>query len=391
VFALLLVPGSMVACSGGSGDGLPPSPPSSSLPGSFDAVFSQVQDYVFTPGCAVSGCHTGAGAPQGLQLDSVNSYANLVGVASSENPSSLRVKPGDPDSSYLIQKLEGTASSGVRMPLGAAPLDASIIAIVRQWISDGAVDDRKQTAGPIRVAAMSPAPGSILDSSPSQILIGFDRDPDAATINGATFLVEASGGDGSFGDGNETAIAAASLTVPSANVRSAVFVPTGLSSDEVYRVTLRGSGSSGVLDLAGNALDGEFSGTFPSGNGTEGGDFVADFSIVTPPPAGSTLDEIQAAVFSVGCAACHSGIGSALPGVLDLSSADASFLSLVNVTSIEDGNFLRVRPGDPDNSYLVLKLEGSATVGEQMPQGGPPLDAAAIAAIRNWITNGALR
>ncbi len=35
---------------------------------------------------------------------------------------------------------------------------------------------------------------------------------------------------------------------------------------------------SGIQDNAGNALDGEFSGTFPSGNGVPGGNFVARLS-----------------------------------------------------------------------------------------------------------------
>lgn len=39
-----------------------------------------------------------------------------------------------------------------------------------------------------------------------------------------------------------------------------------------YTLTIR---SGGIRDVAGNALDGEFYGTFPSGNGTPGGDFVA--------------------------------------------------------------------------------------------------------------------
>jgi hypothetical protein len=33
--------------------------------------------------------------------------------------------------------------------------------------------------------------------------------------------------------------------------------------------------SGGIRDLVGNALDGEFRGTFPSGNGQAGGDFVS--------------------------------------------------------------------------------------------------------------------
>ena len=67
-----------------------------------------------------------------------NSYANLVNVASHEVPSLKRVEPGDPDNSYLVQKIEGTAAVGGRMPLGRAPLTAAQIALIRQWISEGA-------------------------------------------------------------------------------------------------------------------------------------------------------------------------------------------------------------------------------------------------------------
>ncbi len=50
----------------------------------------------------------------------------------------------------------------------------------------------------------------------------------------------------------------------------------------------------------------------------------------------------------------------------------------------------RVAAGDSDNSYLIHKLEGTATVGARMPQGGPFLDQATIDAIRTWIDQGAL-
>ena len=45
-----------------------------------------------------------------------------------------------------------------------------------------------------------------------------------------------------------------------------------------YLFTIRDStnGDSSVQDLAENHLDGEFYGTFPSGNGINGGDFVAE-------------------------------------------------------------------------------------------------------------------
>ena len=52
----------------------------------------------------------------------------------------LRVKPGDPDGSYLIRKLEGGRIVGERMPLGSAPLPPETLAVIREWIARGAPD-----------------------------------------------------------------------------------------------------------------------------------------------------------------------------------------------------------------------------------------------------------
>jgi hypothetical protein len=50
----------------------------------------------------------------------------------------------------------------------------------------------------------------------------------------------------------------------------------------------------------------------------------------------------------------------------------------------------RVAAGNPDDSYLIRKLEGGPDIGgSRMPQGGPFLDQAIIDQIRQWITDGA--
>jgi hypothetical protein len=137
--AICLAVATCAGC-GGSGVGLDnngrPIGPGGSDLGPLTADFKSIQDHVFTPICTV--CHAGAGAPQGLRLDAVNSYGLLVGIPSTEAPSVLRVVPGDPDNSYVIQKLEGHASVGARMPYGGPYLDTTTIAVIRQWISDGA-------------------------------------------------------------------------------------------------------------------------------------------------------------------------------------------------------------------------------------------------------------
>ena len=392
---LVLASAMLVACGGGGGGGgggiNPPPPPPPPPPPAFGANFSEIQANVFTSTCATAGCHTGAGAPEGLRLDETNSYGLLVGVASNQNPAILRVAPSDPDNSYLIMKLEGNA--GVQMPFGGTPLAQSTIDIIRQWITDGAIDDRAQATDPIRVTSLSPVPDAVLNAAPTQIVAIFDRDPDASTVNANTFTLESSGGDTTFGDGNEAAVVAASVSVPMANPGTAVFDINGVLADETYQVTLSGSGAAMILDQDANALDGEFGGAFPSGDGTEGGNFVAQFSIVTPPPAGQTLDEIQAAVFGPTCSTggCHSGGGVELPTSMDLTSADASFASLVNTASVDVPALLRVDPDDPDDSYLIRKLEGTQSIGVRMPAVGPALDQAVIDDIRAWITNGAQR
>src|SRR5258707_5199478 len=91
--------------SGGSGS-LPPLSPD----------LDSIQANIFTPICSV--CHIGGGAPEGLRLDSADSFNLLVGVPSTEVPSLVRVKPGDPDNSYIIQKLENHAAVGAQMPDG---------------------------------------------------------------------------------------------------------------------------------------------------------------------------------------------------------------------------------------------------------------------------------
>ena len=388
----------LAACSGGNGTGGDNDPGGDPNPGpgpvTFDPVFSEIQSNVFTPTCAVSGCHTGGGAPQGLRLDEANSFGLLVDQPSSQAPTILRVAPNDPDNSYLIQKLEGIASVGRQMPLNADPLAQSTINIIRQWITDGALDDRAPSPDPIRVTSLSPIPDADLDTAPTEIVAMFDRELDVSTVNANTFLLEGSGGDGTFGDGNEATIAATAITTsPGITPMTATFDLSGVAlADDIYRIRLLGDGASMILDIDANALDGEFSGTFPSGDGTQGGDFEASFTLTTA-VAGPTLDEIQAAVFGPECSGCHSGpTSNSLPSGMNLSNADASFNALVGVPSIQEPALNRVTAGDPDNSYLVHKIEGTASTGARMPAGSaPPLDQAEIDDIREWITNGAER
>jgi hypothetical protein len=73
---------------------------------------------------------------------------------------------------------------------------------------------------------------------------------------------------------------------------------------------------------------------------------------------------------------------------LDLRSG-RSYGELVSVLATSE-HILRVIPGNPDGSYLVMKLEGRQSVGDRMPQTGAALDSIDLTNIRNWIAQGAL-
>jgi len=108
-----------------------------------------------------------------------------------------------------------------------------------------------------------------------------------------------------------------------------------------------------------------------------------------PPPAAPTLTQLSTTVFAV-CGTCHTGGGTALPFSMNLSNRAAIYTSIVNVPSVEIPSIDRVKPGDPTNSYVVQKLEGTpGIVGVRMPFGGPYLSQAQIDQLKAWITAGA--
>ena len=106
-------------------------------------------------------------------------------------------------------------------------------------------------------------------------------------------------------------------------------------------------------------------------------------------PAPPTLVDVQERVLGPSCAftACHGGDNPKRQ--LDLSSVDASYATLVDVTGAISGA-VRVRPGDPEGSQLLQVLLGPVDGVEQMPPGFS-VDDEAVELVRAWIEGGALR
>ena len=108
--------------------------------------FSQNIQPIFNVSCATaSTCHVGPTAGEGLQLTPGVSYGAIVNVPAVEMPKLLLVKPGDPDASYLVRKIEGGPNiSGLQMPQGcpgtpaggAVCLTPDSIAAIRTWVME---------------------------------------------------------------------------------------------------------------------------------------------------------------------------------------------------------------------------------------------------------------
>lgn len=111
------------------------------------------------------------------------------------------------------------------------------------------------------------------------------------------------------------------------------------------------------------------------------------------PTFSSIQREIFAASDSSGraaCTPCHTNVGRTPAAGLPLNEGFAHG-ALVGRPSRGKPGATLVVPGDPENSYLMHKLEGRADMaGQRMPRGsGPFLTPGQISIIRRWIELGA--
>lgn len=357
---------SLNSCAGRGGDETESSVENPSTSTSVGIDYATQVQPIFDSNCS---CHLTFIAPQGVVLQAGASYDSLVNLPSVESPSLLLVKPGDPDNSYLVIKIDNNVPDvnsrrvGDRMPRGL-PLKASEIEIIRQWIEEGAFRT-----------------SNTLDKEPP-------------TFNGATLAVTLSAtAINLFWDSavdNETSLE---------NIVYKVFLATEsgtVNFSQVFLVAPRGSSTVRVgglepdtcyyfvvqaEDVAGNQ----------DSNIVE----VSAKTLVAPvPPSGDIdfLTQIQP-IFDSNCS-CHL-LPSVPQGVI--LTAGLSYDFLVNVPSSGNPSLMQVKPGFPNESYLVVKIDDSVPgvselrVDERMPFGLPPLRAEDIQLIRLWITQGARR
>jgi methionine-rich copper-binding protein CopC len=251
----------LASCTAGDGTGLdaggrplPPGPVPSD-------DFQQIQDTIFTPICSV--CHQGANAPHGLRLDAGNSYALLVNVASSEVGSLMRVNPGNPDASYLVQKIQGNAAVGARMPANGPPyLTQTQIDLVRSWIAAGAPQS-VVPADRLVVVSSIPAASEQAGSGLGKLTVIFNGEVDSSLASTNAFELR---------DASDQPVAIAAVRVPAGRPNVVeITTPQPLPAGS-YQLAVHGDGPAPLADQAGHVLDGDT-------DGKPGGDALIPFDV----------------------------------------------------------------------------------------------------------------
>ncbi|MER3415341.1 MAG: hypothetical protein C4297_03885 [Gemmataceae bacterium] len=120
-----------------------------------------------------------------------------------------------------------------------------------------------------RLTACNLAPNSVISRysqlpGTSDIILSFDQDLDPTSVTPSNVRLDSTGGDGSFANGFVT-VQGTRLRL--ADPRTVVLtLPPGALPNDIYRIFI-----DGLRDLNGVQYDGEFFGSFPSGNGSPGG------------------------------------------------------------------------------------------------------------------------
>ena len=110
--------------------------------GNPNATLAWVQSNVFGGVCTQ--CHTGAGAPFGVDWSSTAGTCANVGRPSGQIPTLNEITASNPATSYVIWKVEGQGPLGepiapqtVRMPMANPALAPETIQNMKDWIADG--------------------------------------------------------------------------------------------------------------------------------------------------------------------------------------------------------------------------------------------------------------
>jgi hypothetical protein len=124
----------LLACSGDGGGAVGSSTPAAG-PGEARPAVELARDVVpiLASGCGGEYCHGRT------MMTARDAYASLVGQPSAQCDERTLIAPGDPDHSYVMDKILGrNLCAGYTMPRGMWHLTEDEIRTLRDWIAEGA-------------------------------------------------------------------------------------------------------------------------------------------------------------------------------------------------------------------------------------------------------------
>ena len=133
------------------------------------------------------------------------------------------------------------------------------------------------------VTDMTPPPNSIQTSAVPSVVLTFVSNLSTTSVNANTLTLQSGGADGILDTADDVFLAPTISVVNGNQIK--LDLPAQGRVTQLYRVRVIASptappnSAAYIQGFYGNNLDGEFGGTFPSGDGSDGGDFVASFEV----------------------------------------------------------------------------------------------------------------
>lgn len=324
---------------------------------------------IFAEQCSMAGCHAGAMAAAGLDLDAADLEAELVGIPGEFCDGFIRVVPQQPEASLLYTKVAGPLPCGQPMPIGGE-LDDAAKTCIYDWIA-GLDPLSCETCGGAACVDVSTDAAHCGEC-------GLACPPGIECIAGACSCpdgFEACGDSCIDTESNPDACGSCANACPADKV-----CWQGVCADTCGTLTDCGGG---CVDVQTNT---EHCGSCD--NACAMGSACMNGGCDCPGDGVSFAAEVQP-IFTNNCV----GMGCHQPPInaatLNLTSGNA-WAELVDVNSGQCANKLLVAPSQPGASYLMNKLQGvDLCFGTKMPKAGAALPAEDIATISEWICRGA--
>ncbi|HEY2157897.1 MAG TPA: Ig-like domain-containing protein, partial [Isosphaeraceae bacterium] len=229
---------------------------------------------------------------------------------------------------------------------------------------------------PPAVTAIAPAAGTLakITAGVIPVTVAFNKNIDPKTINASSIQVIRTGGDGVFGNANDVTMAIDPTSVKVLPLKTGGLGPEIVTfniigttnapiANDQYRITLRGTGGSPVLDVAGNPLGG-------------GKDFVSTTFVFSPAlshliyvgPAADITDPAQKqGTIENPFPTIAKGLAAALVGdaVGVLPGVYTEVVTLKSLVTLESASLAStdtsLQPGDPLSTIIRAPLSFNPT------------------------------